>query len=195
MQRRSDHYTKKAKAAGYPARSVFKLEEIQRRFTVLSKGMRVLDIGSSPGSWSLYAAEVIGPGGRIVAVDLQDEYVEVKGPSYEFLRGDIHDAATREAIASKGPFDCVLSDAAPATTGNRTVDSSRSAAIAETVIALCDLVLRPGGNLVVKVFQGADQQQILDSVRERFEHARQFKPPASRKESFEVFCIGTGRHR
>ena len=195
MRRKKDHYTKKAQASGYPARSVYKLEEIQRRFSVLSRGMTVLDIGASPGSWSMYAAKIIGPGGRLVAVDLQPEHPIISGPEYTFVHGDIDDEAIRRAVESLGPFDCVLSDAAPATTGNRTVDVARSAAIVDSVLVICDALLKPRGNLVVKIFQGSDQQRILADVRARFSGARQFKPPASRKASFEVFCVGTNKRR
>ena len=187
---RQDHYTRKAKQSGYPARSVFKLSEIQKRHRILKRGMRVLDIGASPGSWSMYAAEVIGATGSIVAIDLKPDHPKINDAKYQFLHGDFQDLEVESEIAEAGPYDCVLSDAAPSTTGMRTVDANRSASLVESVVLLADKVLKPGGNLVVKLFQGGDERRLLSEVRSRFTSAHQFKPQASRKESFEVFIVG-----
>ena len=191
MRSINDYYSKRAKAEGYPARSVYKLEEIQRRFQILRKGMRVLDLGASPGSWSLYTAKIVGRGGSIIAVDLQDKFPSIKETQVTFLSGDIYDEALTEKLKSFSPYDCITSDAAPTTTGNRTVDTLKSAALAERVIYLGCQLLKPGGNLVVKIYQGADQQKILGTMRTQFNSAKQIKPKASRNESFEVFCVGT----
>jgi len=193
MRRTSDHYTTRAKSEGFPARSVYKLEEIQRRFSILSAGMRVLEIGSSPGSWTLYTAKIVGPAGSIIAIDLTDDRQPINGIEFfEFIQGDIHDQKFRDTISAHAPYDCILSDAAPATSGNRIADTLRSAAIAERVRDLANKDLRHGGNLLVKIFQGSSQQEYLESLRDRFSLARQCKPKASRKSSFEVYCVGLG---
>ena len=195
MRTVNDHYAQRAKAEGYPARSVYKLEEIQRRFRILARGMRVLDIGASPGSWSLYTAKIIGKSGSIVAVDLKEEFLSIEETPIKFLKGDIYDDALVNTLEANGPYDCITSDAAPSTTGNRMVDTLKSAALAERVVCLGEKLLRPGGNLIVKIFQGADQQQFLRSMKTRFRSAKQIKPKASRNESFEVFCVGSDFRR
>ena len=192
MRRYQDHYAKKAKSGGYPARSVYKLEEIQKRFSILKPGMKVLDLGASPGSWSIYAAKIVGPKGSIVAVDIQDRIAPVSGTSFFFIHGDMHDSGIIQEISRHGPYDCIMSDAAPSTTGNRTVDTARSEALVESAIAYCDKLLVTRGSLVVKLFQGGAQQQVFAEIQRRFETAKRFKPTSSRKESFEVFCVGIG---
>ena len=194
MRREQDHLTRKAKASGYPARSVHKLIEIQERFDVLKSGMRVLDLGASPGSWSLYASRIVGPAGRIVAVDLKNEIVEVLSSPFTFVEGDMHDSAVRSSIRELGSYDCILSDAAPSTTGNRTVDTARSEALVDSAIAYCDTCLAAGGNFVVKLFQGDAVDEVFMSIRNRFSTAKRFKPTSSRKSSFEIFCVGIGHN-
>ena len=192
MNRREDHYTKRAKTEGYPARSVYKLVEIQKRFRVLSRGSSVLDIGASPGSWSIYVSKIIGKNGSITGVDLQPLHPSLKGTDYLFIQADAFDRETASRIGKRAPFDVVLSDAAPATTGNRTVDTARSLTIAENVFTLSKQMLRPGGNLVVKVFQGGDEKGLLTAMKKDFESVKTIKPDASKKQSFEIFfvCLG-----
>lgn len=192
-RRKPDHYTDRAKKAGYQARSVYKLEEIQDRFGVIASGDRVLDIGAAPGSWTQRAVELVGRGGRVAAVDIAPIDVSAPQRVLTTLRGDLYDEATQRRLHELGPFDVILSDAAPATTGHRTVDTSRSAALVELVVFLAEDLLQTGGNLVAKIFQGGDEQAILNDLRATFETARAFKPKASRKESFETFLIGTSK--
>lgn len=192
MARSQDHYARRAKSSGYPARSVFKLQEIDGRFHLLKKGDRVLDIGTSPGSWSMYAADIVGTGGAVVGVDIKPEKPHIKSTKYTFIQGDAFTEPALSHIKELAPFSCVLSDAAPSTTGNRTVDTARSYNIVEQVILLATSVLEPGGSLVTKLFQGGDEGDLLAMLRERFKSVRMIKPKASRKESFEVFLVATG---
>ena len=192
MPREQDHYAKRARSEGYPARSVYKLEEIDKRFHIITKGARVLDIGASPGSWSMYAAKSAGPGGHVVGVDLQDERPNLPERAFTFLRGDAFAEPALEQIRNLGPYTCLLSDAAPSTTGNRTVDTARSYNLVEQFIGLAPQVLASGGNLVAKIFQGGDERDLLVGLRTEFATARIFKPKSSRKESFEVFLVATG---
>lgn len=189
---RPDHYTDKAKKSGYPARSVYKLEEIQNKHAVLHPGDAVLDIGAAPGSWSMYASEQVGPQGRVVSVDLKECSIPAGYQNIEVFTGDAFAAEIAGELAARGPYNVLLSDAAPATTGNRTVDTARSARLAEQCIAAAEKVLQPGGSLVIKLFQGGDEQQILQQLRRLFRSAKPFKPKSSRKDSFEVFMVAAG---
>ena len=187
-----DHYSLRARKEGFAARSVYKLQEIQKKHAVIRSGGRVLDIGAAPGSWAQLARSIVGPAGHVVAVDLSP-LPELEGLSNVTpVVGDIYDSSVIDALVAQGPFDAVISDAAPRTTGNRTVDTSRSAALVEQVIALCPRLLREGGAMVAKLFQGGEEQSILAQVRAQFTTGRLAKPQASRSESFEVFLVGTG---
>lgn len=186
-----DHYSLRARREGFASRSIYKLQEIHEKYHVIPAGGRVLDIGAAPGSWSQFARSLVGPAGLVVAVDLTP-LTDLDGLSnIEPIVGDIYDAAIVEALAARGPFDAVISDAAPRTTGNRTVDTSRSAALVEHVISLYPRLLRNGGTMVAKLFQGGEEQSLLARVRSQFSMGRLVKPRASRSESFEVFLVGT----
>ncbi len=189
---RPDSYSKQARREGYPARSVYKLEELQRRLTLMRPGMRVLDVGAAPGSWSQFAAKIVGSGGLVVAVDLA-ELPAIEGTkNVETITGDICDEQVIARIVELGPYDAIVSDAAPRTSGNRTLDTVRSAALVEQVLSLCDRALAPDGNLVAKLFQGGEEQRLLHEIRRRFSAGRLVKPKASRDESFEAFLVGKG---
>ncbi|WP_455382971.1 RlmE family RNA methyltransferase [Salinispira pacifica] len=186
-----DHYTQRAHREGYPARSVYKLKEAQERFGLLRAGDVVLDVGAAPGSWSAYAAKVVGRG-RVAAVDLNALNLAAQPDNLQFLQGDIFSEEVQVWLAERGPFDVVLSDAAPSTTGNRTVDTARSSALVDAVLDLALKQLKPGGNLMVKIFQGGEEQSYLARFRTLFSTAKPFKPKSSRKESFETFLVGIG---
>lgn len=190
MRYKPDHYTLLARKEGYPARSVYKLQEIQNKFKVLPASGKVLDIGASPGSWSLYVSRTLKKGSSIVSVDLKPlgPGIRIKGMTF-FQKDAFSEEFLREA-EKVGPFDAVISDAAPSTTGNRTVDTGRSFTLAYKVFETAGRLLRRGGNLVVKVFQGGDEQELLSIVKKEYNSAKLFKPKASRKESFEIFIIG-----
>ena len=187
-----DHYAQRAKKEGYKARSVYKLQELDEKLHLLSGARRVLDVGAAPGSWTQYALKRIARGGAVVALDLKP----VELPPSDSLRtveGDVADEALRDRLREVGPFDVILSDAAPSTTGNRTLDSARSAELVEIVLELADELLAPGGHMVAKLFQGGDEKTLLESARERFRSARIQRPKASRTDSFEVFIVGVDR--
>ena len=134
----ADFYTLKARKDGYPARSVYKLKEIDEKFRILAKGQTVADIGAAPGSWSLYACQKTGPSGRVVGIDLKEFQINPSGAVFVGFFGDAFDPKNTEKIAAAGPYDTVLSDAAPATTGNRTVDAGASFEIVEQVVTLAE---------------------------------------------------------
>jgi len=187
---RPDHYSRRAKKEGYQARSVYKLTEIDGKAGILTRGARVLDVGAAPGSWSRYALRRVGAQGFVCAVDLKPIDLPAAA-NLRTIEGDVLDPAVRASLRAAAPFDAIISDAAPSTTGNRTVDSARSAELVETVIGLADELLAPGGHLVAKLFQGGDEQALLGSLQDRFARARIQRPRASRSDSFEVFLVGT----
>lgn len=188
-----DFWADKARKEGYPARSVYKLDELDRKFGVLRPGLRVLDIGAAPGSWSLWVLKRLNGSGFLSAVDLQPLGISPSYSNFHFIRGDLYDDAVKAAIAERGPYDLVLSDAAPATSGNRGLDTDRSEAIVEAVLGYADDLLKPGGSVVAKLFIGGGQRELLDRMKASYASARAFKPEACRTVSFETYLIGLGR--
>ena len=189
-----DFYALKAQREGYPARSVYKLEEIQQKFSVLKRNGRVLDVGSSPGSWSLYTLKFLKGAGFVCGVDLTPPTLGEFPPNAYFFQGDIFDAKTEATLTSHGPYDTILSDAAPLTTGNRTVDTGRSYNLCDRVITLAEsTLLKHQGNLVIKIFQGGDEKELGDRMRRIFTTVKALRPQAVRKESFETYFVGLGK--
>ncbi len=189
-----DFYMLKAQREGYPARSVYKLEEMEQKFKILRRDSPVLDIGSSPGSWSLFIQRRWKNKGLVVGVDLNPpDFDPPEG--FEFIQGDILDDELALKLLKHGPFGTLLSDAAPSTTGNKTVDISRSEAIAERVLLLSRTHLMAGGNLVVKVFQGGGERALVMLARELFESGRTFRPKAVRRESSETYIVAMGKRK
>jgi 23S rRNA (uridine2552-2'-O)-methyltransferase len=219
---RPDYWTLRAKKEGYPARSVYKLEEIVRKFGLL-KGLggrgpgggatekpvsaapavggrdragppvpAILDVGAAPGSWSLWLLRQMKGAGRLVAVDIQNLGIALADANFSFVKGSILDEPVRASLRDSGPFQLVVSDAAPATSGNRLVDQSRSEELVEAVMGLALEVLASGGALVMKIFQGGEEHRLLSELRAHFGQARAFKPEACRSESFETYLVATG---
>ena len=188
-----DHYARKARSQNYPARSVFKLQEIQKRWRILRPGQRVLDLGCAPGSWLKFAAETTGTAGRVVGVDLTPISAALPA-GVEVHTQDVFELVAKpEALLGAG-FDVVLSDMAPATTGNRGVDAARSSELCRAALAIGRKVLRPGGAFVCKIFQGDDFKDFSAAVAEAFGEVRIFKPQSSRKASKEIYIIGLGKN-
>ena len=193
MKTYRDHYFKKAKQENYPARSVYKLQEIEKQSRLFSRGAAVLDLGACPGSWTLYAAERVGPGGKVLAIDLNPAGTAF--PNHvTSLVGDMLDPGPdiREAFDRLGPFDVVLSDMAPKTTGIKFTDQARSLELCEAALAVARQRLKPGGAFVVKIFQGPDAPAYLAGLRKLFASVRVAKPKSSRAESKEIFYVATG---
>ena len=187
-----DHYSRRAQKEKYAARSVYKLEEIQKKHRLIRKGGHVLDLGCAPGSWLQYAAEQTGPKGKVVGVDLKP--VTIKLPDHvQVVTGDIDEIFRDDAQVIGSGFSAVLSDMAPATTGNKHADAVRSFVLCEIALEVATKVLRPGGHFVVKIFQGEDFKAFCDNVRKRFDKMHIFKPQSSRKGSKEIFIIGLNK--
>ncbi len=188
---RPDHFTRAAKQAGFPARSVFKLEEIDRRTRLLRAGMRVLDLGAAPGSWAMYAAQKIGPSGRLLAVDLEPLAVALPEQAAFFI-GDAL-SLTNEDLARFAPYDVVLSDMAPRTTGNRVTDQARSFELFMRALAVAATLGAPRGAFVGKIFMSDDLPTARAEVRRLYETERLLRPEGTRAVSTEIFVVGAGK--
>jgi 23S rRNA (uridine2552-2'-O)-methyltransferase len=191
--KRPDHFTREAKKAGYPARSVFKLEEIDQRVHLLRAGMRILDLGAAPGSWSLYAAKQIGASGKLLAVDLSPLDASLP-PHATFLQGDALSLEDGQ-VALFAPYDVVLSDMAPRTTGARSVDQARSYELFMRALAVAASLVRPGGSFVGKLFMSEELRTARTTLKSLFDEERLIRPEGTRSESTELFVVGLGRKK
>ena len=188
----SDPYVKLAQQKGYRSRAVFKLQEIQQRDHILKPGMTVLDLGAAPGGWSQIAREIIGPKGRIIALDIlpMDPLTGV-----EFIQGDFTADEVFEQLLSyidKVPVDLVISDMAPNMSGMSEVDQPRGIYLAELALDLAKKVLKPHGYFLVKTFQGRGFEALLKELRANFDKVLIRKPKASRSRSSEVYLLAKG---
>ena len=195
MRKVQDYYFKKAKKEKYPARSVYKLEEAQNKYRFLKNGSTVLDLGCQPGSWSIFAAKTVGPKGVVVGVDLQEgkKLSIAKAANIVWLCDDIMADDIVDKIQDiRKNFRTILSDIAPRTSGNKWVDQQQSLKLARRVLDLAGKLLESGGNIYVKIFEGEDFKEFVDSVRKSFKTVKIVKPKSSRSESREVFILGMG---
>jgi len=192
-RRKPDHYTRLARKQSYPARSVFKLEEIDRRSRLLRKGDRVLDLGASPGSWMKYILERVGPEGSVLGVDLVPPAVDLP-KNGRFMEADVLalDAAALRRAAGCEHFDVVVSDLAPKTSGIRHADQERSWALFDKAAALALELLRRGGHFTGKLFFSPHHGDAVKLLGRRFKTVRTIQPRATRKESKEIFVVALG---
>ncbi len=184
-----DPWVQKARREGWRARAVYKLEQIDRKEKLLKPGMLVVDLGSAPGSWSQYVTETLKGRARIVAVDLLQMDTL---PDVTFIQGDFREEPTLDAIIEAlggEKADLVMSDMAPNLSGNRAVDQPRSMYLVELAVDLCRDVLKPGGDLVCKMFQGEGSDALIAETRRQFDKVRVMKPEASRPGSREVYLV------
>jgi len=187
-----DHYSQQAKKEGFPARSVYKLKEIQKKHGLIKKGNKILDLGCAPGSWLLYAADLTGNAGHVIGIDLVP--VTVRVPSHVTMyTGDILSMDDAFFRSLGQDVDVVMSDMAPSTTGNRLVDSTRSFNLCQMALTVAQTTLKTGGSFVCKIFQGEDFKQFSDSVKTVFNRHKIFKPQSTRKVSKEIYIIGFGK--
>jgi 23S rRNA (uridine2552-2'-O)-methyltransferase len=188
---RPDRHTRAAKAAGYPARSVFKLEEIHQRYRLFKPGQRVLDLGAAPGSWSLYASQCVGPTGKVLAVDLS-EITEPLPPNVWPKQLDVF-SAERAVLAELGPYHVVLSDMAPRTSGTKARDQALSYELCTRALAVADELAAPDSHFVVKLFMSPEFAALKRAIVSRYGECRVVRPEATRTQSSEVFLVGLGR--
>ncbi len=188
----SDLYVKRARQEGYRSRAAYKLLEIQEKDHILKRGMRVVDLGAAPGGWAQVASAIVGPSGRVLALDvLAMEPLE----GVTFIQGDFRDEAVlvrlRESLGAE-PLDLVLSDMAPNATGTMAVDQPRAMLMAELALEFARETLKPGGTLVVKAFQGEGFDSLLSGLRASYARVASRKPRSSRAESRELYLVSKG---
>nr|BFD59150.1 RlmE family RNA methyltransferase [Bdellovibrio sp. CKG001]BFD62528.1 RlmE family RNA methyltransferase [Bdellovibrio sp. HM001]BFD67568.1 RlmE family RNA methyltransferase [Bdellovibrio sp. HAGR004] len=189
-----DHYFKKAKQENFAARSVFKLEEIDKKFKMFKPGQVVLDLGASPGSWSQYASKVSGEKGRVLGVDLSPVTVKLKNAV--FIQADLRDLNLEEIFKEHGfepPFDIVMSDMAPKTTGIRMTDQARSMELCELALDVARRFLKKDGHFVCKLFHSDDFGKLRDEMKKTFAKVEAVKPDSTRKISKEIFLVGLSK--
>lgn len=189
QQHVNDPYVQQAHKEGWRARAVFKLKEIDEKDHLLKPGMTVVDLGATPGSWSQYAAKRIQPGGRLIALDLLEM---APLPGVEFIQGDFREDAMLERLKSAlagRQVDLVMSDMAPNMTGIAATDSTQVMFLAELTLDFSREYLKPGGDLLVKVFQGAGFMELRQAMQAEFESLATRKPAASRDRSAELYLL------
>ncbi len=189
----ADHLTRKARKEKYPARSVYKLEEVQKKHRLIRPGDRVLDLGCAPGSWLMYAARE-AKGGEAVGIDLKPVTAGLPANA-RALTGDALDPDAGALGKIDGLFDVVLSDMAPATTGRKEVDAARSFALCMAALSIARRRLREGGRFCCKIFTGEDFETFAEAVKAAFRQTRIYKPKSSRKASKEIYIIATGKKK
>ncbi|MBM5573223.1 23S rRNA methyltransferase [Deefgea sp. CFH1-16] len=186
----NDHYVQMAKKDGYRARAAYKLIEIDEKDKLLKPGIWVADLGAAPGSWCQVAAKKVGPHGRVFALDIL-EMDPIRG--VEFVQGDFREdevLAEFSALLNGRQLDLVICDIAPNITGNADTDQARSMYLCELALEFAREQLKPGGHLLVKVFQGYGFTEYMSAMRETFASVVTRKPKASRDRSPEVYLLG-----
>ena len=189
-----DRFFHKAKEEGFAARSVFKLEEIDQKFKMFKPGQVVLDLGASPGSWSQYASKKTGSSGKILGVDLSP--VNVKLPNAIFIQADLRDLNLVDIFNQHGfvpPFDIVMSDMAPKTTGIRGTDQARSMELCELALDIARRFLKKDGHFVCKLFHSDEFTKLRDEIKKSFHKCEIVKPESTRKISKEIFLVGLSK--
>jgi 23S rRNA (uridine2552-2'-O)-methyltransferase len=190
----NDPYVQEAQARGYRSRAAFKFLEINEKYTLIHPHDIIVDLGAAPGGWSQIAAQLIFEKkgkGHVFALDL----LEMDAlPGVSFLQGDFLDPLIKEQLREllPGPVNLVLSDLAASTTGHSSTDHLRTMVLAETAFTFAKEILKPGGAFVTKVFAGGTHKELLDLLKHHFETVKHFKPPASRKESPEMYVVCLG---
>src|SRR5512139_4154535 len=193
MYERKDAYYRKAKREGYRSRAAYKLEQIAAKEKAVRPGDRVIDAGAAPGGWSQVILALVGPKGKVAAVDLLP-VESLPGANFRAWRRDLSDPALPAELLSflGGKADGILSDAAPNTTGSAFTDQARSADLVRTVFALARETLRDGGTFLAKIFGGAESDAVFRELKPFFQELRRVRPEATRKESFELYLLGKG---
>ncbi len=186
-----DHYTRRARSEKWLARSVYKLEEIDKKYKLIRQGHRVLDLGCFPGSWSQYCLKKVGPQGDVAGVDLEGP-APLSVPNFRFIQGDILELDPEWLAKEIGPRDLVISDMAPQTSGIKVADASRSLELGNRALAIASIVLKKEGHFLCKVFQGEDQETFNKEFGRFFDQMRLIRPSAVRKQSKEVYMLGSG---
>ena len=188
-KRLPDHFYKKAKQQGFVARSVYKLETLDKKYKLFKSNQKILDLGASPGSWLQYLSEKVGNRGRIVGVDINPLNIDIDEPIH-FYQCDVFSNDLVEILKPYGLFDLIISDMAPKTTGQKDRDHLLSMQLCERSFDLAKERLKPNGVWLCKMFQGGESEDFIRQRKQFFEVLKVQKPSSSRKESREVFLVG-----
>ncbi|WP_457552661.1 RlmE family RNA methyltransferase [Desulfobacula sp.] len=188
----ADHLTQRAKAENYPARSVYKLEEIQNKFKIIKKNDQVLDLGCAPGSWLLYSSKQVGNHGKVFGIDLKHIDIHLP-PNVVIIENNILNMDNESFLGDNRGFNAILSDMAPATTGRKDVDALKSFELCNMALKVADNFLLQNGNFVCKIFQGNDFNEFQKNVKSKFKECKIFKPESCRKQSKEIYIIAKGK--
>ncbi len=189
---RKDTFYARAKDAGYRSRAAYKLLELTRRYDLIQRGDHVVDLGAWPGGWLQVAAQLTGPQGVVVGVDLQP--IDRLGGPVTTIAGDARDATVNAEIRARcaGRVDIVLSDLAPKLSGVRDRDTAQAIALAESALAIADHLLRPGGRLLLKLFTAPETDGVVAAARRRFQRVKLTRPEATRRGSAELYLVCLG---
>ncbi len=181
---RQDSYFKKAKEENYPARSVYKLQEINKKYRLIKPGDFVLDIGCAPGSWMIYLSEKVGRKGKVIGIDIVDLKIPLK-ENMKFIKGDVR----KFVNGFDEKFDVIVSDAAPGTSGVHFVDVAKSLELAEASLDIVKKSLKPRGIFICKIFEGDGTSEFLEEIKNLFIFVKSFRPSAVRKYSREFYLV------
>ncbi|MDD3711705.1 MAG: RlmE family RNA methyltransferase [Patescibacteria group bacterium] len=195
MYQPQDFFFRKAKAEGYPARSVYKLSELDQKYNLFKPNQAILDLGCAPGSWSIYISRQIGPQGKIIGIDLKETQIEAD--NFFFFRADVLEIdeerlATIMEEVGLDKFDGLVSDMAPSTSGIKGVDAGRSAILANQALNISRKTLKKGGFLVLKILEGGEHQSIWRETQRLFAKQKQIRPKAVRQNSREIYIVAYG---
>jgi len=188
--KKQEFFTIKARKEGFPARSIYKLEEIDERFKIFKTEDRVLDLGCSPGSWLIYISRRVGVTGKVIGLDTQELSIK-PGINTVFIKGDVKNYKAYE-LDQKGKFNSIVSDLAPSTSGVKSLDAGRSLELCQVAFEIAKKYLIPGGNFVCKIFEGEESNEFIKEVGKFFKTIKRFRPRAVIKGSREFYIIGQG---
>ncbi len=189
----NDEYVKTAQAKGFRSRAVFKLIEIQEKDRIIKPGMNIIDLGAAPGSWSQYAADLVGKQGKIIALDILP--IEAIRDNVEVIQGDFRELEVLDdlkAIINSNKVDIIFSDMAPNISGLKAIDQPHAMYLAELAFDMCQHFLKKGGVLLIKVFQGEGTENLISNIRPQFTKVIIRKPKASRQRSKEFYLLAKG---
>lgn len=193
LERKKDVFFKRAKELGYESRAVFKLKYIDATYHILSNNDKVIELGCSPGGWSLYVLERVGDTGALYAIDKVPTSIKYKYPQMTFIQADVLQSNFLDILSEKvnsNLVDVVLSDLAPNMTGRYEVDYYKQIALVKVSLMVVEKFLKPGGSAVIKVFEGPESLNLRKLLHSKFKFVHSVKPPASRKRSSEFYLVG-----
>lgn len=186
-----DPFRVRAKEEGYPARSVYKLKEIQEKFKLIRPGQRIIDLGCHPGSWLRFCAQTVGPKGLVLGIDVKNPTIPLP-PNSSFLKADLLDVPDGQIKEWAVEVDLVVSDLSPKTCGIKWLDHQHSLDLNHRALNIGCLILKKGGHTVLKFFEGEGTRDFMKKMQEHFEQVQIHKPKSSRRESSEIYLIGRG---